>query len=132
MPNPYAELVDTIGIRKPVLRLTVGSGAEKYGTQASGTPTNSILASSTYNIVSDLVGLVGGAVIVDLNVADRRHQQVVVVVPDLVGLHEHLGVGSWLGGGALSGRWRPELVLERQEIGLRKRLPTIHHTEQRG
>ena len=34
------------GIRKPDLRLTVGSGAEKYGNHAIGMPKNSSLASS--------------------------------------------------------------------------------------
>ncbi len=31
MPTPYSELVVTIGMSRPVLRLTVGSGAERYG-----------------------------------------------------------------------------------------------------
>ena len=46
MPTPYIELDEIDGIRKPVLRLTVGSGAEKYGIQTSGTPQNSRRASS--------------------------------------------------------------------------------------
>ena len=49
---PYFELVDTAGINMPVLRLTVGSGVEKYGIQASGLPKNSRRASSKYIIFS--------------------------------------------------------------------------------
>ena len=46
MPKPLVELLDIHGIRKPVLRLTVGSGAEKYGIYATGWPKNSRRASS--------------------------------------------------------------------------------------
>ena len=40
------------GIRKPVLRFTVGSGVEKYGRYAIGTPKNSSCAFSKYIILS--------------------------------------------------------------------------------
>ena len=49
---PNLELVATDGINTPDLRLTVGSGVEKYGIQASGLPKNSRRASSKYIIFS--------------------------------------------------------------------------------
>jgi hypothetical protein len=42
----------SVGNRKPLLRLTVGSGADMNGTQASGTPKNSTRAFSKYIIFS--------------------------------------------------------------------------------
>jgi len=49
-------------------------------------------------IVDDLVRLDAGAVVEQLHVADRRHPRIVVVVVDLIGLHEHLAIiGRTLG-----------------------------------
>jgi hypothetical protein len=76
-------------------------------------------------IVDDLVRLDAGAVVEQLHVADRRHPRVVVVVVDLVGLHQHLPVirrtlrdrlgRSWIVGEALRERVRGEPEGARQQ-----------------
>jgi len=43
-------------------------------------------------VVDHLVGFDGGAVVVELHIADRRHPRIIVVVIDLVGLDQHLVV----------------------------------------
>src|SRR5207302_3404246 len=43
-------------------------------------------------VVDDLVGLDAGAVVEQLDVADRRYALVIVVVIHLDGLHEHLAI----------------------------------------
>jgi hypothetical protein len=86
-------------------------------------------------VVDDFVGLDGGAVVIDLDVAGRGYQQVVVVVSDLIGLHEHLGIGGRLGGDTPADRLRPDLVLESQKAWklLRLRRPGIRqHPQRRG
>ena len=44
--KPYCEFELYVGMRKPLLRFAVGSGVEKYGRYATGTPENSRLAPS--------------------------------------------------------------------------------------
>ena len=45
-PVPRVFETTNFGARNPVLRLTVGSGVQKYGTYAIGTPANSSVAFS--------------------------------------------------------------------------------------
>jgi hypothetical protein len=67
-------------------------------------------------VVDDLVGLNGGAVVIDLNVADRRYQEVGVVVADLVGPDQHFGARGRLRHDArcVPSFW-PQLISELQK-----------------
>ena len=70
-------------------------------------------------VVDHLVGFDRRPVVVDLHIADGGNQFVGVVVPDLVGLNEHLPIGVLLGDHALAGGLRPELFAKIEEFGLR-------------
>lgn len=98
----------------PVADVAVGLGQPRiaFGMQALGAL-----------IVYDFVGLDRRSIVINLHISDRGNQLVIIIISDLVGLHQHLGIRGGLGCDARSGGFRPQLALEGQV--LRKRRPAI-------
>jgi hypothetical protein len=93
--------IDDVGIGD--LAVDIGHADVAFGMQPLG-----------LLIVDDLVRLDAGAVVEQLHIADRRYPRIVVVVVDLVRLHEHLPV---IGRTLRDRLRRSRIVIE----GLRKR-----------
>jgi hypothetical protein len=81
-------------------------------------------------VIDDLVGFDRGAVVIDLDVADRRDPLVVVVVVDLVRLDEHRPL-LLLGQVAARGRLGSQLTLTGQERRLRRGRNGLQRSENR-
>jgi hypothetical protein len=104
-----AEVVGEIELLA-VADLAVGFGEPRvaFGMQALGAL-----------VVDHLVGFDRRAVVVDLDVAGRRHEIVGVVIANLVSLDEHLSVDALLLGEALARGLGAQLVAKIEEVGLR-------------
>ena len=83
----------------PVADIAVGLGQPRiaFGMQALGAL-----------IVYDFVGLDRRSIVINLHISDRGNQLVIIIISDLVGLHQHLGIRGGLGCDARSGGFRPQ------------------------